>query len=98
MGAPKGHRKWGGRAKGTPNKKTQELLAICFEEGLDVWRAMIKLAKEGEPHVKQAMLKELAQYLFPKRKAIELSGEVGLPEPTIKEESLEDRVERLKGK
>lgn len=73
MGKPKGVQKTGGRKPGVPNKKTQALIDICFEEGLDVWRAMVRLAKEGEEGIKLSMLKELAQYLYPKRKAVEHS-------------------------
>lgn len=78
MPAPKGHKRYGGRRAGTPNRKTQDLLAICEEEGLDVFRAMIHLAKNADPAIRMAMLKELAQYLFPKRKAVEISGELDM--------------------
>lgn len=78
MPAPKGHKRYGGRLAGQPNRKTQALLDICEEEGLDVFRAMIHLAKNGDDQIKVTMLKELAQYLYPKRKALEVSGEIDM--------------------
>lgn len=65
----------GGRQKGTPNRKTQQLLDLCAEKGLDVFGSMIEIAaraKQGPE--KFDMLEKLAQYLYPKRKAVEHSG------------------------
>lgn len=66
--------KTGGRKAGTPNKLTQDLFKICEEEGIDIFRAMVKKAAEGDLF----MMKEVAQYLYPKRKAMEHSGSVDL--------------------
>lgn len=76
MAWPKGKtkEKTGGRTIGTPNKLTQDLFKICEEERLDVFREMVKLAASGDVF----MLREIAQYLYPKRKAVEHSGSVDL--------------------
>lgn len=74
MAAPKGHPKYGGRAKGTPNKSTQNLLDICEQEGIEPFRAMLRAFKDIEDPVRQVdALEKICQYLYPKRKAIELS-------------------------
>lgn len=75
MAAQKGHKKWGGRAKGTPNKNTQNLLSICEEEGVDPFRAMLIAAKQITNCVdKVNAYEKICQYLYPKRKALELDG------------------------
>lgn len=62
----KGSPKTGGRKKGTPNKVTADLMKICEEEGLDPFRALIKLSFTSE-----RCLLELCQYVLPKRKALD---------------------------
>jgi hypothetical protein len=71
----KGHKKLGGRKAGTPNKATQSLMDKCEAKGLDVFEALIDVAQDGAKNFEWrfAALKELAQYLYPKRKAIEVS-------------------------
>lgn len=61
--------KTSGRKKGTPNKKTQELLTVCEEMGFDPFRELLKKAQEGS----EKCLIEACSYLYPKRKAIEHS-------------------------
>lgn len=68
---PRGHKgeprtPGSGRKKGTPNKRTQNLMEICAEEGIDPFRALCRSAKESE-----RSLHELCQYVLPKRKALE---------------------------
>lgn len=76
MAAPKGHKRYGGREKGKLNQPTQELHDICETKGLNVFEAMCELAKSSlDESTRIAMLKELAQYLYPKRKAIEISND-----------------------
>lgn len=75
MGRPKKGEKTpgSGRQKGTPNKSTQNLLEICEEEGIEPFRAMLRelsgldIAKE-----RFDALEKICQYLYPKRKAIEM--------------------------
>lgn len=58
-----------GRKKGTPNKDSQDLFAICAKHGIDVFEGMVMLAvsclNENERFQR---LKELAPYLYSKRK------------------------------
>lgn len=74
-GAPKGHPRYGGRAKGVPNKPTQDLMAICEARGLNVFEAMAELAcNEKDLDKRFHRLSEMAKYLYPKRKEVEMSG------------------------
>lgn len=71
--------KTGGRAKGTPNKDKQELLELIQSTGckhpLEGLAEIAKLSHEsGEFDRAANCYKELAQYVAPKRKAIEHSG------------------------
>jgi hypothetical protein len=72
MGFQPGHSKVGGRKKGTPNKATQELEAICEKHGLNVFEAMVVLASnEDDPDKKFERLKDIAPYLYAKRSSNE---------------------------
>lgn len=66
-----------GRKPGTPNRKTEVLEEICAKNGLNPFEAMVHMAQcdAYEPALRFAALKELCQYLYPKRKALELSGD-----------------------
>lgn len=70
-----------GRKKGTPNRKTADLLAKCEAKGVDVFELMLEYAIHPcEPTLRFQALKELCQYIYPKRKAIEhdlTTGEAG---------------------
>ena len=80
-GRPKGYPRSGGRAKGTPNKKTAEVRELLLSLKCDPVRgmALIAMNKKNPAELRGRMYSELAQYLFPKRKAIEVSGEDGGP-------------------
>lgn len=93
--------KKGGRAKGTPNRSTQELLNKAQEMGVDPFEVLLLFAsgdwenlgyKEEtyvastsesgstykyhiDPAVRAKSAAEACQYLYPKRKAIELSND-----------------------
>ncbi len=75
---PKG-RKTGGRQKGTPNKATQDVVARLKELGCDPIEGMAALALDTKntPELRGRMFAELAQYVAPKRKAVEHSAEPG---------------------
>lgn len=83
MAAPKGHKKWGGRQKGTPNKDTQALQDRIASKypGWDPVEAMAEIARDEQNDVmiRLAALKEVSQYIHPKRKAIEHTGKDGTP-------------------
>lgn len=77
MGA-KGQPKTGGRQKGSLNKKTTELFAICEEEGIDPFRAMLKAIHEmDEPKERFDACEKVCQYLYPKKRAVEVANPDG---------------------
>lgn len=67
-------RKTGGRLKGTPNKRTQVVSDLLEEIGCDPINGMATIAMNpaNSPELRGRMYSELAQYLFPKRKAAEI--------------------------
>jgi hypothetical protein len=80
---PKGGKRTGaGRRKGTPNKhKTsfrEGLRAYCALLGVDPHRYMAEMIADPEADkvLKLNAAKELAQYIEPKLKAMEHSGEI----------------------
>ena len=83
-GSKPGERR-GGRKKGTPNKRTEKVKQSIQETiekiGCDPLEAMFEIAiqakKEGDLSLALNAYKELAQYVAPKRKAVELSNEEG---------------------
>jgi len=79
-GAKPGERR-GGRAKGVKNKTTQSVIDRLKDLKCDPIEGMAKIAKqamgEGDLQLEGNMYKELAQYVAPKRKSIEITGEDG---------------------
>ncbi len=73
--------KTGGREKGTPNKKTQAVIDKLAALDCDPIEGMARIALDDQnsPELRGRMFSELAQYIAPKRKAIEHSGEGGEP-------------------
>ncbi len=93
-----------GRKKGTPNKKTQEFMAMLENNNFDPGEEMVALFQKqmaiyearmnqknakaiGRPNLAGALvalgdasttLNNICQYAYPKKKAIEHSGEVGV--------------------
>jgi len=82
MAKLKGSPKSGGRQKGTPNKVNATVTEQLAALDCDPIEGMAKIAKaameEGEFVLAGTMYKELAQYVAPKRKSIEMSGEMGI--------------------
>lgn len=70
-----------GRPVGSPNRRSYDVAARLAELGCDPLESMARLAKESEASGDMAlagsMYKELAQYVAPKRKAVEVTGENG---------------------
>lgn len=68
--------RYGGRQKGTPNKKTQALQERLADMDCDPIEAMVRIGEEAKAaedwHLAFNVYKELAQYCYPKRKAIEI--------------------------
>lgn len=79
----KGHKKTGGRTKGTPNKKTAQ-----FKEMLGNFDTVAELKFLFETceddDLKFAICKEFLKYEYPQRKAIELAETIELPPLEIK--------------
>ena len=77
---PGSGQKKGGRAKGTKNKATKEVIEKLEAIGCDPILGMAEIAAEarsvGDHALAGNMYKELAQYVAPKRKAIEHSGKI----------------------
>lgn len=76
MPAPKGHPRYGGRQKGTLNKNTRDLFALCDQQGINPFEALLKFSTHEDPSIAMNALKEVCQYLYPKRKSLEHSGEI----------------------
>ena len=74
MSRPRGLPKTGGRVSGTPNKKTHELAEKLERLGCDPIEGLAKiaLANETASELKVRCYAELAQYIYPKRKAMDL--------------------------
>jgi len=66
-----------GRKKGSVNRKTELLTEKCEEHGIDPFAALLELAKSDDQNIRLSALKEVCQYLFAKRKAVELTGQDG---------------------
>ena len=77
-----------GRPTGTPNKRKAHLLAQLrklypeYHPVLEMAKIAMEKGEDGEfvndIHLRANMNKEIAQYVEPKRKAIEHSGEIGV--------------------
>ena len=79
-GSKPGERR-GGRHKGTPNKKTAAVAEVLSGLGLDPIKQMGQIAMDEhvEVSIRVQILKELCQYVAPKRKAVEVTGDKGGP-------------------
>lgn len=66
------------RPKGSKNKRTQEIEEKLAALGCDPIEGMAKIAKnpKNTAELRGKMFAELAQYVAPKRKAIEHSGDM----------------------
>lgn len=74
MSKTEGSKKTGGRTKGTPNKSTLCLLRSLEQNNIDIVNEIAALLPQLGPEKKADVLLNLMSYIFPKRKAIELSG------------------------
>lgn len=69
-----GHTKTGGRKKGTPNRKCVGIIESCEAAGVDFFEELIKIAKDSNHPDHFAAIKEGCHYLYPKRKAVEVTN------------------------
>lgn len=66
--------KTGGRKPGTPNKSSLPIEALCAFHNCSPIEVLIKMANDSNDKAYQFQAaKELAQYLYPKRKALEVT-------------------------
>ena len=82
VGSAPGERR-GGRTAGTPNKDTSRLMELLSKK-YPKWDPVIAMAEvangnKADEGLRFAAAKEVAQYVYPKRKAIEHSGKDGTP-------------------
>ena len=80
-GRPVGQPKTGGRKKGTPNKATLAAAEKLEALGCDPLEGMARIAmdKKNSPELRGRMFSELAQYVYPKRRPVDISIE----QPTV---------------
>lgn len=78
------HFKTGGRKRGTPNKKTLDAAERLAALGCDPLEGMARIAmsEDAELPLRGRMYIELAQYLYPKRKAVDVAVSAN---PTIED-------------
>ena len=77
MSRPQGMPKTGGRVRGTPNKKSVDLLRRLERLGCDPIEGLARIALDPQTDVtlKVRCFAELAQYVYPKRRAIDLAAD-----------------------
>ena len=66
-----------GRKPGTPNGNTKTLIELCEKRGLNLFEAFLEIIQDenADPGLRFNALKEAAQYIYPKRKALEHSAD-----------------------
>lgn len=88
---PKGIRH-GGRQKGTPNKKTADLFALCEKRGVVPFEKLLEFMSHPDPSFALRATEIACSYLYPKRKQIELSED---PDAPIGEALAEKATEKI---
>jgi hypothetical protein len=75
-----GH-KTGGRKAGTPNRTIREISELLESLGHNPIEAMVCIATDPEAslELRSRMNAELAHYVYPKRKAVEVAGDQANP-------------------
>lgn len=90
------------RPKGAKNKSTTaifDLMKICEERGFSPFESMIEIAQTAESEdTRLAALKEVCQYILPKKKAVEVSLDPALADKAtqIKNMTREEQIVLLK--
>lgn len=71
-----GHPKVGGRKKGSKNKFTRDLMEICETKDFNPFEALLEMAQNPKTKagIKLGALKELCEYMYPKRQRMEFEG------------------------
>ena len=67
-------KKTGGRLRGTPNRRTTDIQVLLMRMGCDPIEGMAKIAMDctNPVEIRARMYAELAQYVAPKRKAVQV--------------------------
>lgn len=78
-GRKPGGPKFGGRVAGTPNNRTKSLVERIAESGKSPLDVLLEFLEHKDDHLRISAAKELMQYEWPKRKAIEVSGQLARP-------------------
>lgn len=70
--------KTGGRTKGTPNKKTTDVQQLLENLNCNPIEGMARIAEniEIDISIRLNAYKEIAQYMFPKRRAVDLNASI----------------------
>lgn len=96
--AAKGQPKSGGRKKGTPNKNSLTVLDQVAAQGFDVIADVVKCIRLcDDPKDRGMMGIKLAEFIYPKRKAMEvdLSAAVGLTNTAEELEEIRNKSRSL---
>lgn len=99
----KGTPKTGGRKKGTKNKAAFPVAELCNALGCNPIEVLIEFCQSKNPSHRFMAARELAQYLQPKRRAIDISAP-GLEDAikNLSEDQLNEKIriglEKLNGK
>jgi hypothetical protein len=74
-------KKTGGRVAGVPNRRTTEVITRLEKLGCDPIEGMARLAMDDSnaPELRGRMFAELAQYVAPKRRALDLESTSSSP-------------------
>lgn len=88
MGRESGCKKTGGRGKGAPNKKTTALEHILELENCNLPREILACCMEMPPSDRAAVYLKLMEFIYPKRRASEVS--LKTQDPQAKPDSMED--------
>lgn len=73
----KGKAKTGGRKKGTPNKRTKELAEVLG--AFDPAEKLVQIYNETDDlDLKAQICRDLLKYVYPQRKAVEMSADVDI--------------------
>lgn len=82
MGRPKGYSKTGGRTAGTPNRlnnaQAEKLQSLCDKYKIDPLESLLKICADEtiDLSLRVSVLKEITQYIYPKRKSIEIAADL----------------------
>lgn len=92
-----------GRPRGALNKKTQDLFDLCLKERVNPFQALLKLCKHEDVNIRLPAISQACKYLYPIRKAVEVTGQDGGPvqteaESSFKQETIERFMELVKVK